>query len=456
MNPREGFPQAKLSRSHYFVSVSRGDAFHTFAFRPLALWAIGALLPLVAIWAGATSLYIAFHDDMLGVYVARQAEMQNAYEDRVAEARAEVDRVSSRQLLDQNSFEGKMHDLLSRQARLEQHGSIVAALATEAGHDPFAAAAIRARAKNPLDAVNSIEAVSRSAPTDGLMGPAVRAFVPAAPAKPRPVEDTHESVSVIPRSASDRAAADLSAAADNPNLNASARLGLISYSLDRVERGQIAELDEIAKVARGAAHHLNALVARAGLSADALKPPDSTGGVGGPFIPMSIDPQAPAFDQVVARAARDVESADRLRRVMPYLPVRAPLIGEASVSSPFGYRPDPFIGRPALHPGVDLVQPYGADIHATAAGRVVRAGPMGGYGNMVEIDHGNGLATRYGHMSEVLVSEGDDVKAGATLGKIGSTGRSTGPHLHYEVRVDGEAVDPDRFLKAGTGTLAEP
>ncbi len=79
---------------------------------------------------------------------------------------------------------------------------------------------------------------------------------------------------------------------------------------------------------------------------------------------------------------------------------------------------------------------------------------MGGYGNMVEIDHGNGLTTRYGHLSEVLVEEGQQVKANEVVGRIGSTGRSTGPHLHYEVRVDGEPVDPARFLKAGGLLLA--
>jgi murein DD-endopeptidase MepM/ murein hydrolase activator NlpD len=133
---------------------------------------------------------------------------------------------------------------------------------------------------------------------------------------------------------------------------------------------------------------------------------------------------------------------------MPHLPVRYPLVGDAILSSPFGYRPDPFLGRPALHPGVDMVQPYGSEIKATAVGRVTHAGPMGGYGNCVEIDHGNGIVTRYGHMSEVLVEDGETVAIGQTLGRIGSTGRSTGAHLHYEVRVDGEPVDPERFLTA--------
>ncbi len=104
---------------------------------------------------------------------------------------------------------------------------------------------------------------------------------------------------------------------------------------------------------------------------------------------------------------------------------------------------------PALHPGVDLVQPFGSEIHATGAGRVVHAGWAGGYGQMVEIDHGNGIATRYGHMSEVLIAEGANVKAGDVIGHIGTTGRSNGPHLHYEVRLDGEPVDPTRFIEAG-------
>ena len=100
------------------------------------------------------------------------------------------------------------------------------------------------------------------------------------------------------------------------------------------------------------------------------------------------------------------------------------------------------------------MQAYGSTVKATGAGRVVHAGPMGGYGDMVEVDHGNGLATRYGHLSEILVTEGQEVEAGAPLGRLGSTGRSTGPHLHYEVRVDGEPVDPTRYLRAGGALLA--
>jgi murein DD-endopeptidase MepM/ murein hydrolase activator NlpD len=140
---------------------------------------------------------------------------------------------------------------------------------------------------------------------------------------------------------------------------------------------------------------------------------------------------------------------DGLRRALPFAPLRQPLPGMLDVTSTFGYRTDPFFGRPALHTGIDFRGEYGEPVRATAAGRVIAAGPAGGYGNMVEIDHGAGLTTRYGHLSRIFVADGQWVTAGAELGAIGSTGRSTGPHLHYEVRVDGTPVDPSRYLKAG-------
>jgi murein DD-endopeptidase MepM/ murein hydrolase activator NlpD len=455
MSLRHFRTRPKSARTHYFLSHARGDAIRTIALRPILLWSLVALAPISLIWGAGATLYLVFHDDMLGALAARQADIQFAYEDRLAEARSELDRLAGRQLLDQNSLEGKVHELLSRQAQLEQRGSIVAALLDETAHG--AAASNHARlASAPASALSAIGA---AAP----LPQAAQAFAPIEPSaapptsapKPRPVEEPREHVSQIPKSESDgETGVELAAAADNPALGPSARLSLIGYSLDRVERRQAAALREIDATARQDAGRLQSVVAKAGLNADSLSPPPAKGGVGGPFIPLSVDPGAPAFDKALAGAERDVAFADRLGRLMPFLPVRAPLIGEAEVSSPFGYRPDPFLGRPALHPGVDLVQEYGAEIHATAGGRVVHAGPMGGYGNMVEIDHGNGLATRYGHMSEILVEEGQEVTAGAALGRIGSTGRSTGPHLHYEVRIDGEPVDPERFLQAGAPLFA--
>ncbi|HYD40180.1 MAG TPA: peptidoglycan DD-metalloendopeptidase family protein [Anaeromyxobacter sp.] len=136
-------------------------------------------------------------------------------------------------------------------------------------------------------------------------------------------------------------------------------------------------------------------------------------------------------------------------------PVPAPGFGpgiaalptEGRLSSPFGVRTDPFTGAPRAHRGVDVGAPEGSAIRATADGIVRAAGPRGGYGNAVEVDHGNGLTTLYAHASELLVAPGELVRAGQEIARVGSTGRSTGPHLHFEVRVGGKAVDPARVLK---------
>jgi murein DD-endopeptidase MepM/ murein hydrolase activator NlpD len=135
--------------------------------------------------------------------------------------------------------------------------------------------------------------------------------------------------------------------------------------------------------------------------------------------------------------------------VLLAVPVRKPVNGDVETNSPFGVRRDPFLGRPAIHTGIDLRGDAGEPVRTTATGSVTIAGRRGGYGNMVEVSHGNGLATRYGHLSEIDVKVGQTVRIGEVVGKIGSTGRSTGPHLHYETRINGEAVDPQKFLRAG-------
>lgn len=123
-----------------------------------------------------------------------------------------------------------------------------------------------------------------------------------------------------------------------------------------------------------------------------------------------------------------------------------PLEAWSRISSPFGYRRHPITGRPDMHSGVDLVAPEGAPVFAAATGLVAFAGERGGYGRLVVVAHACGFETRYAHLSEVSVSEGDVVATGAALGAVGATGRVTGPHLHYEIRVDGRPVNPAAML----------
>jgi murein DD-endopeptidase MepM/ murein hydrolase activator NlpD len=139
----------------------------------------------------------------------------------------------------------------------------------------------------------------------------------------------------------------------------------------------------------------------------------------------------------------------QLKEGINLLPLGQPISGPIEVTSPFGERPDPFLGTLAMHTGTDLRASYGDAVVATASGTVTEASRQGGYGNLVEIDHGNGLSTRYGHLSQFAVVVGQKIKAGHIVGYVGSTGRSTAPHLHYETRVNGVAVNPEAYLQAG-------
>lgn len=175
---------------------------------------------------------------------------------------------------------------------------------------------------------------------------------------------------------------------------------------------------------------------------------DTQAPAGGPFLPWTRPPDDP-FARQLHRIRTTANTVDALEKEIGAIPVRRPTSGETDVTSAFGPRLDPFLRQPAMHTGIDFRGDPGDPVYATAAGRVVHAERNGGYGLMVEIDHGNGLVTRYAHLSAISVANGASVAPGDRIGRIGSTGRSTGPHLHYEVRLLGEAADPQRFLRAG-------
>jgi murein DD-endopeptidase MepM/ murein hydrolase activator NlpD len=163
-------------------------------------------------------------------------------------------------------------------------------------------------------------------------------------------------------------------------------------------------------------------------------------GQGGPF-----DGNAdPTFKQLF----NSWKKLDNLASSAIAIPSDKP-VKTAAFTSGYGVRNDPFRGGHAMHAGIDLAGPYGTPIYATADGTVERAGwNSGGYGNLIEVDHGRGIETRYGHLSRILIRAGAQVKRGQLIGYMGSTGRSTGSHLHYEVRIDGKPVNPIPFMKS--------
>ncbi len=164
-------------------------------------------------------------------------------------------------------------------------------------------------------------------------------------------------------------------------------------------------------------------------------------GVGGPLE------AAPAGDASFKALFTSWKQLDSLEQGTVSIPSAKP-VKSANFTSSFGVRSDPFQGRAAMHAGIDLAGPLGTEIYATADGVVDRSQWAGGYGNLVELNHGKGIQTRYGHLSKSLVKAGDRVKRGQLIALMGSTGRSTGSHLHYEVRIDGKAVNPVPYLQS--------
>jgi murein DD-endopeptidase MepM/ murein hydrolase activator NlpD len=370
---------------------------------PVAFWiGVGALV-IMAGWAGITATYFAFHDDVLASLIARQAAMQFAYEDRISEMRAQVDRVTSRQLLDQEQFERKLDQIATRQAALEARATSLGGLT-----DPAITGSIK---------------------------PSTRAITPRdAQPKPAPI-----SGATLTAPAAERGAA----LTEGGTVGALARL---QDSLDHVEASQTASLNAIEQAYDGKVKRMRGVLAELGLAAAAR---GVTEGTGGPFVPYRVASAGAPFEQQVDRIAIARARADELVRAVATVPLRQPVTGELDPSSAFGVRIDPFLNRPAMHTGIDFRGSTGEAVRATASGTVTAAGWSGGYGRMVEIEHANGVSTRYGHLSEIDVKVGQTIKLGQVVGRLGSTGRSTGPHLHYETRIDGEAVDPDRFLRAG-------
>ena len=172
------------------------------------------------------------------------------------------------------------------------------------------------------------------------------------------------------------------------------------------------------------------------------------GAQGGPFD--SASQADPTFKSLFTSWKKLDNLADGAIAVPSEKPVRT-----AEFTSGYGTRTDPFRGGAARHQGIDLAAPIGTPIYATADGIVVAAGwNSGGYGNLIKVDHGRGIETRYGHLSAILVSPGQHVVRGQQIARMGSTGRSTGSHLHYEVRIDGGAVNPIPFMKSNDYLIA--
>ena len=465
-----GIGKAALRQVH-IVTFAKDGAARTLTLRRSWIGSCAALKLALIVWSGFSLYLLVFRDTLVGKLIADQAQMRAVYEERLAAEQAKLDESRNRQVSTQYSFEGRLRELLSRQAELETRTETVAQLLRNPSDPNKAHSRIWLLGADPnSSAPHSAAHLSDPRPPDPL-----KAITDFTGEKPHPIDES-ANYSSYSGEREGHTNADLTAAPSSPSATSHhkvpspgpraslfdgmagptflgtkpALVDTVVNSLDTVERLQVEVLEHANSRAASQIDQLRGALKRSGIdpSRFAQRPKARAADMGGPFLPLPKDGNVPGFDELLHGLKVRLEEHDELSRTISSLPLRQPLAGRLEITSGYGARKDPFGMGWALHPGVDLRAEEGTIVRATASGKIVNASYAGGYGNMVEIEHGEGVSTRYGHLSAILVSDGTYVSAGTAIGRVGSTGRSTGPHLHYETRIDGEPVDPLRFLNS--------
>ena len=378
-------------------------------------------------WLAFSTINMVFKDQLLALNERGMYDARLEYEDRIAELRRQVDGLNDRLMIDQGEYLGKV-DLVRVEFEklVDRHKRLV----------EFFRQSIARRPAGGLD-MKELEGAIPEKPTED---------VPA---------DAHDNTGLeilpgktgldqVPFPARYAAEFRLKSEAERP-------LADMRTYFDRYRRMEIALLDEAMQDATADAAKIRKVFSRLGINDKKVVANSDfeRDAVGGPFVPAFgdsddekdlADRMTKVYDTYAAYDAMAFEAME--------LPLFLPLREVKRVSSGFGLRRDPFRKSMAMHAGIDFKGDTSTSVLATASGVVRRAGVEGAYGKMVEILHDNGVSTRYAHLSSVKVAAGQRVDRGDLIGKLGNTGRSTGPHLHYETRVYGKAVDPVRFWKS--------
>jgi murein DD-endopeptidase MepM/ murein hydrolase activator NlpD len=387
-------PKTQPKRPAFRIYIVRQRTIRELHVRPWLAVAAAVLGGLFFVTYFAATGYLVFRDDLLAASFARQARQRVAYEDRIAALRADIDRLSGRQLLNQEEFEERLEDVTSRQAVLDE------------------------RQKSLADLGEAAKSAGLAIPDGGASGD-------------NPEADDELTTGSI----------DTTADSD-PALT----LDIVETSLNDLAENQVSFIEAIAAKAAERSERIAAVLEEVGR--DVPRGSGNEDAMGGPFEPIPGDADPDAFRDRVELAMIQVERFETLKETASGLPLMTPM-SRGNITSRFGVRTDPFRRRPAMHTGIDFRAPSGEAAKATAPGKVLSAGYNRGYGYMVEIDHGGGLTTRFAHLSKIVAKKGQSVGKGDIIGRTGSTGRSTGPHLHYEIRVNGRAIDPMTFIRAG-------
>ena len=432
-----------------------------FTFGPSLQATLAGLTLIFLGWVAFATVNVIFKDRIIAAKDHRYQQMQAAYEERVADLQMSYDELNGALVSAQDRFKATADSLQAKQNAiagfLNRADQVENSVGARAGQPQGTATGISPGISN----VNAPDAGSSAL----IMMPG-----PVQP-QPRTGRVTHasmldqamqrfaalfQSVTQSVHIATHPLEPSPATYAQHPGLKVLSEQTKRVASIGNSETTLMAKTE--GELGRGIGAVQN-VMRRAGINPDLfLRKAAASEGMGGPEIPLDqvrIEGISdPKFNHAYFTAAARLDQLNGLSAALDHVPLSMPVsAGTFDKSSGFGARTDPFTGRFAFHPGIDFAGPWGSVVHATAPGTVVFAGNRGGYGNMVEIDHGYGIHTRYGHLSAISVKVGAYLAKGAGLGRVGSTGRSTGPHVHYEVWYDDVVKNPNNFIEAGRHVL---
>jgi murein DD-endopeptidase MepM/ murein hydrolase activator NlpD len=454
-------------------------------------------------WVAFSSVNVIFKDRIIAAKDHRYQQMQSTYENRVADLQVSYDELNGALVTAEDKFKATADELQNKQSTVARllgqkqavdqtlssiSGSAADALrqGSDSSEDDIPAAA-GAGAASDMDEGEAPPATGNaggssqlgvmpqnaepqprtahpaSGPASGKTGaledPTIK-HMASADAPPASVATSQASLldQAVKKIAGVwfRPSQQATAPTKVPNAPAFRFLAQQTTRIRQMSGQETALLTGVDKQVASRIDDLQTVLRRVGVDPNGLE--QAAGGIGGPDIPIQsvrIDGIADqAFTQAYVGAIAHSKELETLFAALHHVPLTTPVHGaEFERTSGFGARIDPFTRRLSFHPGLDFAGPWGATVASTAPGVVDWAGMRGGYGNMVEIDHGYGFKTRYGHLSSILVQVGTRVQKGSPIGKLGSTGRSTGPHVHYEVVLDDVQRNPSSFIEAGRHVL---
>ena len=425
-------------------------------------------------WVAFASVNVIFKDRIIAAKDHRYQQMQATYENRVADLQLSYDELNGALVSAEDKFKSVADRLQAKQqavGRLLSRKDILDAALAGAPRD---SQGIRSAEDIPRTATAGTASDSIDAPGSGFTAPSdlttgsSELGVMPQPISPQPRTSRPTKASFLDGTVGKLAGIatilfqhvarresvthSSSSAPRNPGFRVLAEQTKRVVGMSNAENALLQAVDNQIS---GRIAGVQSLMRRVGVNPANFEQDEA---VGGPLIPLKdveIDGIAdPAFTNAYAGASAHGRELDALFDGLRHIPLTTPVHGAAfELTSDFGARVDPFTHHVAFHSGLDFGGPWGSAVTATAPGTIMFAGPRGGYGNMVEIDHGHGIRTRYGHLSSILVRVGTRVAKGTPVGRLGSTGRSTGPHVHYEVWLADVVRDPSRFIEAGRHVL---